>query len=558
MLFNTEEIKLLEDTIPKYERVKPGFISILKAHGETNLTNLLAYLFKGEDYPLIQEIFLQSLIDCINLEHHNDNFLNEMLDEGFEQIKVYPEYQTKSGRIDILILKDGESQSERAAIIIENKLYHELNNDFDDYFFSVSNDMNILPKNIAVVALSLKPFNHAFPNYMKSIRILHSKLKEAIEEELGKNGSVKNDTQANLLVNEYIMHIEDLYLERSVFSNEKCFSFYCENRETINSIALKAQGMDFENFDMQISADKKILFEKKQKIEDLIELKKNISAYAYEAFNHHLTLTERKVQGPEYFRGKGLAFDAIRYKLDFQNHFNDDAQIVLEVWLEGKFLAEHNIDIKDISYQTALELIGVTLPDVTDTDWFKIHTATFNIDNSILTSIVRDKFDKEWGGLEDILSESIAKSLITKFNEIVIGFLEENSFEHQIIDDGTAVQFASTTTELFYQYSIKYSPPDLIEIILYVENGFWEDLENKISPTKRFTKFTQAQSYQIPELNDEQLGGDKRNYDALLKRSYRIKSLDDVTQFIDKEKVIWTTIEEEILKLIMIKYAQKL
>jgi len=551
MLFERKEIELLEGTIPKYERVKPGLISILKAHSETNLTNFLAYLFKGEDYPQLQEIFLQSFIDCINLDPHDDNFLHEMLDEGFDKIRVYPEYLTKSGKIDILIVKESSRQYERAAIIIENKLYHEFNNDLDDYFYSVCENMNVLPRNIAVVALTLKPLNHAFPNYMKSGKVLHLKLKKAIEDELGKNESIKNDRSANLLINEYLIHIEDLHLESTVYSNIKCYEFYSNNRITINSIVKKAEGMSFENFDLQNPVDKKILFELKKNIEDLVELKKNISTYASEAFNHYLTLTERKVQGPDYFRGRGLAFDAIRYKLDFQNTFNNDSQILLEVWLDGKFLADHNINIKDISFQSILNSNEIKIPDLTNLVWFKIHTDTFEIDDEILNKILREKIEHQWGKLESKLSESIATSLIFKFNNIVLIFFDNlKGFNHKIIDNGNVFQFAYSTTEAFFQYSVKYSPPDLIEIILYVENTFWEDVEIKFLPQKGFTKFTQAQSYQIPELNDEQLGGNNRNYDALLKKSYRIKSLDEVEALFENEKPVWTEVEKSLVQII--------
>jgi len=551
MIFNEKEIGLLNEGIPKYERIKPGFISILKAHSETNLTNFLTYLFKGEDYPQLQEIFLQSFIDCINLDHSDDNFLNEMLDDGFKDIKVYPEYQTKFGKIDILIVKESGRKSKRIAIIIENKLYHELNNDFDDYFLSVCNDLDIFPKNIAVVALSLKPFNYAFPNYMKHGKVLHSELKEAILKELGINGSIKKNRSAQFFVNEYIKHIEDLYLERAVYSNEKCIKFYRQNRKLINSILIKAIGMSFGEFEKGGPSDKRELFDFQQKIGHLSQMKNSVNNYALESFNHYLTLTERKVQGPGYFRGRGLAFDAIRYKLDFQNYFNNEDQISLEVWLNGKFLSDRGIDIKDISFQSAFNSIGVTLTDVIDNGWFKIHTGAFDIDNKNLTNIFRDKIDIQWDELETTLSLSIAKNLNSNFNEIVISFLDDQrGFEYKIIEDGKAVQFAYTTTMAFYQYCIKYTPPDLIEIILYVENSAWEDIERVISHKKGFIKFTQAQSYQIPELKDEQLGGYNRNYDALLKKSYRIKNFDEVKNLFIGEKPIWTEVEVEITKII--------
>jgi hypothetical protein len=558
MLFEKEEIELLNGVIPKYERVKPGLITILKAHSETNLSNLLAYIFKGEDYPQLREIFLQSLIDCIDLNTHEDNFVQEMLDDGYAGIKVFSEYQTKSGRIDILIVKESKRQSERAAIIIENKLYHELNNDFDDYFYSVCEDMNVLPKNLALVTLTLKPFDYGFPDYMKSGKIIHSKLKETIEKELGRNGSIKNDRNVIFLVNEYLTHIEDLYVKRLLYSNEKCFKFYSDNRKIINSIVMKVEGLNFEDFDLQLPADKKLLYELKQSIEDLIQLQKNISIYVSESFNNYLTLTERNVQGPGYFRGRGLAFEAIRYKLDFLQHFNSDKGIEFAVWLNGSFLADQSIDIKDSFFEPTLLKLGVKLPNIIEKKWIKIHTDNLEIDNEILTRILRENIDKQWGEFESKLSETIAKGFKDNFNNIVFKFLDSQiGFDHKLIEGSNTIQFAYSTTEAFYQYSIKYSPPDLIEIILYVENTFWEKVEKAISTENGFTKFTQIQSYQLPELKDEQLGGNNRNYDALIKKSYRIKSLDEVGNLFNVEKKIWTKIEKKIVELIDNNKSQK-
>lgn len=551
MLFEKREIELLKGFIPKYERVKPGLISILKAHSETNLTNLLAYILKGEDYPLLREIFLQSLVDCIDLDPHDDNFIQEMFDDGYTDINVYSEYQTMSGRIDILIVKESNKQSERAAIIIENKLYHGLHNDFDDYCYSVCKDMNILSKNLAVVALTLKPFDFAFPNYIKSGKIIHSDLKEAVEKELGRNGSIKNERDVIFLANEYLTHIEDLYLNRALYSYEKCFKFYSDNRKTINSIVEKVKELDFDKFEIQSSTDKKILFELKRSIEYLIQLQQNVSLYASESFNHYLKLTERNVQGPEYFRGRGLTFEAIRYKLDFIDHFNSEKAIEFEVWLNCSFLADLSIDINDSIFEKTLSRLSVRLPVSMEKNWVKIHRGALEIDDEILTKILRENIDNQWGELESNLSDAIAKSFINKFNDIVFKFIKSHTgFEYNIIEDGNAVQFAYSTTEAFYQYSIKYSPPDLIEIILYVENTLWEKVENAILTENGFTKFTQIQSYQIPELHDEQLGGDNRNYDALLKKSYRIKSLAEVENLLNLEKPIWSEIEVNIKNVI--------
>lgn len=545
MLFDQKELQLLEGVIPTFDRVKPGFISVLKAHSETNLTNLLAYLFKGEDYPQLQEIFLQAFIDCVDLETDEDNFLYEMIDDGFEDIEVYSEYPTKSGRIDILVIKKRKNQSERSAIIIENKLYHELNNDFDDYFYSVIEDFNILPKNIAVVALTLKPFDHAFPGYMKKARVLHKYLKEAVKASYDKSQIDHNDISVQFFVDEYLMHIDDLYLERDNNTQEKSFAFYTANRKVINSIVGKIERPNPE--------DAEPLSKLEDKVEQVLKIQRSVHEYAKESFKRYIAITNRSVQGVDYFRGRDTAFDAIRYKLDFENHFIGDDSISLQVWLNESHLLTHGIDINDTSYKGVLDLLGVKHPLALPNNgsWFSISLSKHEIDETILQNIFKDKIENEWEQLEGMLSESTNKSLTEKFNKSVITFLNAGvGFASEINTADSSVNFSYSTTDTFIQYSIKHSPPDLVEILLYVENNYWEKVKKNLTDLEEFIAFDEVQSYRISEIKKAQLGGESRNYDALVKRSYRIKSLNEVPALLSSEKVKWTEVEKQVVEII--------
>jgi hypothetical protein len=552
MLFDKKEIQLLEGLIPRFEKVKPSFVSVLKANSETNITNFLAYLFKGEDFSQLQEIFLDAFIDEVASKSDDEDYVYELIDDGYNDITVTPEYITKFGRIDILIVKESNKSSERRAIIVENKLYHELNNDFDDYFYSVCEQENIKPDNIIVVVLSLKEFTRAFPNYMKTCKVTHKELKVRVEGYINTTRSILNDKSASLLANEYLMHIDDLYLERAVYSHEKCFEFYSENRKIINSIVTKVNGLSFEEFETQDPKDKKILFDSKDKIEHIVQLQKAMSIYALDTFNHYVKLTERSVQGKDYFRGKGLVFEAIRYNLKFKDHFISEKPIELEVSLNGEFLSENKININDSKYQTVLTSLRVSFPiNVSKNSWFIIKTTKYEIDETILSSIFKDNIENEWGKLEELLADSIKVSLIEKFNEKVIAFLNlQVGCEHKIIEEGSTVQFSYTTTERFYQYTLRLIPPDLIEIVLYVENNFWDDIESELKIKEKFIKFTQAQSYRISEAIQVDFGGTYINYDAILKKSYRIKSLDEVEALFENEKLVWTEVEKSLVQII--------
>lgn len=111
---------LLKKELPQFEKVQPSLITILKAYSETNLSNLLGYLFRGEDHALLKQIFLRCLIDHIDT---GDEFPNENdIERYLTEIKIDIEYSTKFGRIDILIRRHHSTQSKRWAIIIENKI----------------------------------------------------------------------------------------------------------------------------------------------------------------------------------------------------------------------------------------------------------------------------------------------------------------------------------------------------------------------------------------------------------------------------------------------------
>jgi hypothetical protein len=556
-LFNADELDLLKKPIPKFEKIQPSFITILRAHSETNLSNLLVYFFKGEDHPQLKEIFLTSLVDCINLDSKrenilgDDNFLYELFDDGFESIEIHNEYPTKLGRIDILIVKEHKNQSESAAIIIENKLYHELNNDLDDYFYTVCNDYNLLPKNVAVVLLSLKEIHSESPMYMKNAQVLHKNLMKAVAGDVAKNINVLNDRSAGLLVTEYFRHINDLYLKSSSYGNEKSLDYYSESRIAVNSIAGKMQKFQIENLAEFSEEEKKHLIENKSQIDLIVKLHEDVIKFSDDCFNHYLKITDRNVQGKDYFRGRGLAFDAIRYKLNFQEHLHSDAPIKFGVWLNGAVVKEHLIKLDSKEIQAELSALKVSIANASNNNWFQIHEEDLEIDSSLLETILREKIDGEWGKFEEAIANTIRKSLIDKFNQEVIGFLEvEGSFTSKIDSTNSSINYSFSASEGFVQYSIKHSPPDLIEVILYVNTDFWENVSKVLKAKKEFIVFTVVQSYRIPELKDESLGSSQVNYDALLKRSYRVKSVDEIPALLEAEKINWAEVEKQIMEIV--------
>ncbi|MBK7959277.1 MAG: PD-(D/E)XK nuclease family protein [Bacteroidetes bacterium] len=100
------------------------------------------------------EIFIKSLIECINETDLGKTKDFSTLNDFFIDL----EYSTDgNGRIDILILGFD------SAIIIENKIYHHLNNNLKDYWNTIVKNKNQEEKSIGIV-LSLsgkESINHA-------------------------------------------------------------------------------------------------------------------------------------------------------------------------------------------------------------------------------------------------------------------------------------------------------------------------------------------------------------------------------------------------------------
>jgi len=557
-IFDKQTLELLQKPIPKFEIIHPSLISVLRANSEINLSNLLAYFFNGDYDSHLKEVFLSSLIDCIDLGVEDDRFLNDIIDKGFENIEIIKEYQTNTGRIDILIINNHKRNSEKSAIIIENKLYHEVNNDFDDYFYSVSNDFLIEPKNIAVVILSLKEYHSNTPSNMKNAKVLHRDLKKSVLSELGSDLNLLYDKSSGLLVGEYLKHIDDLYLEFSSYGNVKCYRYYSEHRIIINKIVDNAKKHFLQDFGSISDEIKKLLFENRSKLEELIKLHENINKSVNDYFIHYTKITDRNVQGKDYFRGRGLSYDAIRYKFDFQSHLEKDHPITLHVSLDDQVLRENNIDMSTSEIEAILKEIGVKIPLKTKKNqWYLINEEELEIDETMLNSILKNNIEKKWGKLEDFLSSKIKISQINKFNEKASEFIRSKGLECKITGSQVNyISFSNSTTFGFVNYSIKFSPPDLVEIILYINYNAWDKINEEMlkDEDNDFILFSEKQSYQILGLESDYRSGVSDNYDALLKRSFRIRSLEELPLFLELESKKWIEKEKKIMSLINIEF----
>lgn len=155
----TDLIEILKLEIPSAEPRAIGFLEIAGiAHHENVNSRIYAYFLDQLNYPELANLFLKSILDIVL----------EKLDKeiSFESYDVITEQSTPAGnRIDIVI----KDENNRRALLIENKIYHYLDNDLLEYWncFGYADDDQI------GVLLTLYP--HEIPNEVenKFVNITH-------------------------------------------------------------------------------------------------------------------------------------------------------------------------------------------------------------------------------------------------------------------------------------------------------------------------------------------------------------------------------------------------
>lgn len=236
---NLLELKdfLDKNDIPVYKRIPKTFLEITKQpHYENVISNIYAFFFNVNEEHGLKDLFIKSLIDCIEEQQIKDkNFTN------FIDFNIETEYPTrgkgkfgKKGRIDLLL------HNNQQAIIIENKIFHHLNNDLDDYWQSVKINSENLSSKIGII-LSLRPISKdqysQFETRNHYINITHATLMHKIKDN---SISYLPGSESN-----YIFLFHDFYQNIMKLSHQMMkkddIHFYINNKSKINQIVLFKQ-----------------------------------------------------------------------------------------------------------------------------------------------------------------------------------------------------------------------------------------------------------------------------------------------------------------------------
>ncbi|WP_277488011.1 PD-(D/E)XK nuclease family protein [Catalinimonas alkaloidigena] len=185
-------------------------------HYENVISNILAFFFDtGEEHGL-KDLFISCLINLLN---------NKGASFQMHTCTAQREYGVKKkGRIDIL-LKD---KLEESILIIENKIYHSLNNDLNAYYDSVKKEFP--EADILGIVLGLEPLN---TGHHKFISITHREFIQELQNRIGFYYLNAPDKYL-LLVKDYIQNINLNYPSHKM---QDKLRFYHQYHQKINDLS---------------------------------------------------------------------------------------------------------------------------------------------------------------------------------------------------------------------------------------------------------------------------------------------------------------------------------
>lgn len=224
-----------QDKIP-FIKEHIGFLDVInKTNNETINSNIYAH-FLSCDEEEIKNTFLNALLSIIEDK--------TKLKTQLSDTEIFTEFSTKTGRIDIVI-RDLINQFH---ILIENKIYHHLDNDLQEYwdFIEVSDGKK------RGVLLTLSP--HTIPVEVdgKFINITHwewiSKVKDLIDF------SAINKINYQVYLTDFFETIEKL---TNTYTMNDSAKFYFENAQQINAVnQTRLEGHKFLNDQYNLIAAK--------------------------------------------------------------------------------------------------------------------------------------------------------------------------------------------------------------------------------------------------------------------------------------------------------------
>ncbi|WP_417706251.1 PD-(D/E)XK nuclease family protein [Rheinheimera aquimaris] len=195
-----------------------------KGYYENPTTDILAFFFDSNAQHQLGDTALKALINCLPNEYHE---LDTVLSEIPER-----EVSTKAGkRIDLLL------EGNNWVMVLENKIFHQQNNPFNDYEQYVREEKKSRFGSKQAIFVVLSP-NGEKPDsgwYGISYSMLISSLKAQLAERFVSQPINK----WCLLLREFVIHLESLMSQPSI--DKETLDFVLQNLATIRDIEQTTQ-----------------------------------------------------------------------------------------------------------------------------------------------------------------------------------------------------------------------------------------------------------------------------------------------------------------------------
>ncbi len=202
-------------------REEPTIFSIGgRGHYENPITDILSFFLDTNGQHQLGDTVLKALIHCLPKEYHS---IDSSLIDSPER-----EVTTQSGkRIDLLM------ESSSWVLILENKIYHQQNNPFDDYESFTQEQRNVSrfsDKKVLFVLLSLT--GETMPTGWFGVS--YTSLVSALKNELSEHFFSASMNKWTLLLREFILHLERLVYKPT--SNSEKTDFILNNLSCIKRL----------------------------------------------------------------------------------------------------------------------------------------------------------------------------------------------------------------------------------------------------------------------------------------------------------------------------------
>lgn len=200
--------------VPKLEAKAPTYLEISgQPHFENVCSNILAFYFNTNASHGFKDLVLRSFIEC-----YDESLLDRF---DIETIQVKRElYVDDKNRIDIVV------ECSELVIVIENKIFHVLNNNLELYKKSIEKRYNKTP---SFIVLSLKEEKPEKP----FIAVTYEKFFQKLKQNLGTYFVNTNNQYTTFLI-DFIQTIENLTKMKK--HNQKYIEFYLKNMNEVDNL----------------------------------------------------------------------------------------------------------------------------------------------------------------------------------------------------------------------------------------------------------------------------------------------------------------------------------